>query len=174
MAGDSVYSEMENRIEQYEYCSYNEKLDAYTWDWTDEIADNSNWICDWYEIGWRWRNYFRLKKWKKRLDVASPYDKPGEVLEDRAAQCLRWDIDLRRMWKFAPFSYINNDWEYIKCPEVFEEEFKTDAEHWKQWWWGYYDVAKFTIADAKYKHEFLKWFKSIPKDEMVTLIDYHD
>ena len=174
---DDVYSRMNDHTEMYDNLDFDEKIDRYVRWWTNEVVPQEvidTWICDRYEVGWRWRNYFRLKKWKKRMDVASPFDKPGEVLEWRAAQCLRWDVDMRRMWKFAPFSYVDFEWEYHKCPEVFEEEFKTDAEHWKQRWGWYYDVAKFTIADAKYKHEFLKWFNSIPKDEVITLIDYHD
>ena len=170
---DCPHGIMWEYVGDWEWCHYDEAKDIYV-DVDGEPIDTSKWICDWYEIWWRWRNYFKLKKWKSRLDWPSPFDKPGEVLADCAASCYRWDVDLRRMWDRSPFAYINDEWEYIKCPEVFEEEFKTDAEHWKQWWWGYYDTAKYDIANRKYKHEFHKWFKAIPKDEVVTLIDYHD
>jgi hypothetical protein len=38
---------------------------------------------------------------------------------------------------------------------------------------GDFDKVEFKKAKAKWRKNYIKWYKSIPDDEIITIIDYH-
>lgn len=166
---------------------YNEEKDQYEdaeWNSVEDIQT----ICDWFDIWWRWDWYI----WVRDLNEDEPY-KPmffpalfqsekwktidRSKLTWRASATKKnicWFASWKNSWcKKYPetFSYIDMNWEYHKMPEKFD--FCADLRTY-DWTEKTYDKTAYEKAKRKWRRDYIKWYKSIPDDEVLTIIDYHD
>jgi len=174
---------MANRVQPSD-AYYNEKTDRYELDWI--ALDESQWICDWYEIWWR-RDYYISVEDTSEPELYQPlfskwYGDEFEKVDRSKLHCRasarKWNIEWFRDGKNSrckkypdTFSYIDMDWVYHKVPETFD--FCDDRKKY-DWTEKTYNKEAYEKAKKKWRRDYLKWYKSIPDDEILTIIDYHD
>lgn len=169
------YEAMAPYQEMYEQYDFNEEL----WEYVDEnwdVVNSDKWKFDWFSIWGRWYGYI----WVRDLNEKEPYE-PDEWIKDE----LDYDNTIsKRMWRCSAIK-SNIAWFQKRDQEWTDEYPYTYAYIDEKWFheipneWDYKDddwrfhKSKFEYAKKKWRREFIKWYKSIPDDEVVTIVDYH-
>lgn len=168
------------------YSEYNYDRDDKWVYWPDgKFYPDWEWVpytfYDWYQIGWRRDGYIKWKRWSYP-EVAFNVWENAEKYPD---------IDWK--WRWAAFikKYIKWFWhhELTKYPETHtyfdlnyldenwwldEYPQKRDFKLSDDWNDTSYDEKAYEKACKEYMKREAEWYKSIPDDYVIYLIDYHN
>lgn len=175
------YEAMDKYCGHYNDWHYDEEKDMY-YDMNWNPVDEENIYCDWYEVWWR-RDYyisvFDLQEDEPYKPSLTPHwredrdkPKPDRATLHARASATKTNIGSFRDWdnswcKQYPdtYAYIDKRWFHM-APQ--EWQFRSG----KYYEWDL-DEEAFKKAKQKWRRQYIKWYKSIPWDEVITIIDYH-
>lgn len=175
------YEVMDKYCGHYSDWHYDEKNDVYLdIDWN--VIDEQNIYCDWFEVWWRRDYYISVLNTKEDEpykpsvlphwweDTDKP--KPDRSTFHARASAIKSNIESFRDWKNSwckqypdTYAYVDENW-FHEAPQ--EREFR----EWINYEWPV-DEEEFKKAKQKWRRQYLKWYKSIPDDEVITIVDYH-
>ena len=136
---------------------------------------------DWYEVGWRRDGYIKWKRWTKPYLSFNLGDKqeryPDINWKNRWAAFIKKDI--KWFWHheltkypethtYFDLNYLDENWCFDEYPQ--ERDFRL-SDDWKD---TSYDEEAYKKACKEYKKREAEWYKSIPDDYVIYLIDYHN
>ena len=170
----------------YNYCeSIYERDDkgVYWPDW--EFYPDWKWapytFYDWLEVGWRRDGYIKWKRWTKpylSFNLGDKQEKYPDInWKNRWAAFIKKDI--KWFWHheltkypethtYFDLNYLDEIWCLDEYPQ--ERDFKLTTD----WEDRSYDEEAYKKACEEYKKREAKWYKSIPDDYVIYLIDYHN
>ena len=144
---------LQNIIDRGLFISYEDAWEEAK-DWGYKIDENENLITtynpdskwDWYEVGGRWSGYLPM----------SDFDELGNYQYVNVAYVEDIDWDQFRLEHNTPFCFITEDGEWIEKGEMG--------------WWA---LVNNEMEDNEWFNIFWSYIKSLPKDTLVTTVDFH-
>lgn len=131
---------------------------------------------DWLCLGWRRDGYIKWKRWSyPEIDFEPPKDYPEINWKWRWSafikKYIKWfGFDDKKLSKYPQtHAYITELWEFNEYPEHYQFLIKRWETHEE----NEYDEEAFEKAKKDFNKRMNEWYKSIPDDYVIYLIDYH-
>jgi len=172
---NTEYSDFETYIQEWHGC---EEVDPETGKYGYWENPNCKW--DWYVLGGRWSDFFKLKD-GSRVDKAikSDIDFEGTVEDSVKEAKANWEEakkedDIGMRYFHYGISKGDSEESYIKdCSEITTFAFLKDGEWYEKGEMGWFACVSNEKDPAQWSNDFNKMLSDLPEDTLLSLYDCH-